>query len=54
MAIILPGFIGLVLVILFNPDDLILISTFGALVSYITMNLSVLILRKRTSFSTYL
>ncbi len=47
MAIILPGFIGLVLVILFNPDDLILISTFGALVSYITMNLSVLILRKK-------
>ncbi|MGA3602013.1 ethanolamine permease [Lysinibacillus agricola] len=47
MAIILPGFIGLVLVILFNPDDLILISTFGALVSYITMNLSVIILRKK-------
>ncbi|TSI11488.1 ethanolamine permease [Lysinibacillus sp. BW-2-10] len=47
MAIILPGFIGLALVILFNPDDLILVSTFGALISYITMNLSVLILRKK-------
>ncbi|MCP1143962.1 ethanolamine permease [Lysinibacillus endophyticus] len=47
MAIILPGFVGLLLVILFNPDDLILVSTFGALVSYITMNLSVLILRKK-------
>lgn len=47
MAIILPGFIGLGLVVLFNPDDLILISTFGALVSYITMNLSVIILRKK-------
>jgi len=47
MSIILPGIIGLILVILFNPDDLILVSTFGALVSYITMNLSVLILRKK-------
>ncbi|GGK29781.1 ethanolamine permease [Caldalkalibacillus thermarum] len=47
MALILPGLIGLILVILFNPDDLILISTFGALVSYISMNLSVLILRKK-------
>ncbi|WP_053362710.1 ethanolamine permease [Bacillus sp. FJAT-27251] len=47
IAIILPGFIGLVLVMLFNPDDLILISTFGALVSYIAMNLSVIILRKK-------
>ncbi|WP_147534366.1 ethanolamine permease [Bacillus marasmi] len=46
-AIIIPGVIGFVLVNLFNPDDLILISTFGALVSYITMNLSVLILRKK-------
>ncbi|WP_240374273.1 ethanolamine permease [Bacillus piscicola] len=47
MAVILPGIIGLVLVVLFNPDDLILIATFGALVSYISMNLSVLILRKK-------
>lgn len=47
LAIILPGIVGLVLVMLFNPDDLILISTFGALVSYISMNLSVLILRKK-------
>ena len=47
LAIILPGIIGLALVVLFNPDDLILISTFGALISYITMNLSVLILRKK-------
>ncbi|HWI48431.1 MAG TPA: amino acid permease, partial [Rummeliibacillus sp.] len=47
LAIILPGILGLVLVVLFNPDDLILISTFGALISYITMNLSVIILRKK-------
>ncbi|PLT32703.1 ethanolamine permease [Bacillus sp. V5-8f] len=47
LAIILPGIIGLVLVVLFDPNDLILISTFGALVSYISMNLSVLILRKK-------
>ncbi|MCG5253363.1 ethanolamine permease [Brevibacillus agri] len=46
-AIILPGIIGLLLVVLFNPNDLILISTFGALVSYISMNLSVIILRKK-------
>ncbi|NSL51051.1 ethanolamine permease [Calidifontibacillus erzurumensis] len=47
LAITLPGIIGLILVVLFNPDDLILISTFGALVSYISMNLSVIILRKK-------
>ncbi len=47
LAIILPGILGLILVVLFNPNDLILISTFGALVSYISMNLSVLILRKK-------
>lgn len=47
VAIILPGLFGLILVMLFNPGDLILISTFGALVSYISMNLSVIILRKK-------
>ncbi|PIC90944.1 ethanolamine permease [Sporosarcina sp. P21c] len=47
MAIILPGFIGLVLVAFFNPDDLILIATFGALISYISVNLSLIILRKK-------
>ncbi|KMY53778.1 ethanolamine transporter [Bacillus sp. FJAT-27231] len=47
LAIILPGIVGLLLVVMFNPNDLILISTFGALVSYITMNLSALILRKK-------
>ncbi|WP_096200121.1 ethanolamine permease [Bacillus sp. FJAT-45350] len=47
LAIILPGIVGLILVVMFNPDDLILIATFGALVSYISMNLSVLILRKK-------
>ncbi|MGG1658014.1 ethanolamine permease [Brevibacillus sp. NRS-1366] len=46
-AIILPGVVGLLLVVLFNPDDLILIATFGALVSYISMNLSVILLRKK-------
>ncbi|WP_146553486.1 ethanolamine permease [Rummeliibacillus sp. SL167] len=47
MAIIVPGLIGLALIMLFNPNDLILIVTFGALISYITMNLSVIILRKK-------
>ncbi len=47
MAIVLPGVIGLVLVGFFNPDDLILIATFGALVSYISVNLSLIILRKK-------
>ncbi|TQR08733.1 ethanolamine permease [Psychrobacillus soli] len=47
VAIIAPGIIGLLLVIFFDPNDLILIATFGALISYIAMNLSVLILRKK-------
>lgn len=47
MAIALPGIVGLILVLIFDPDELILISTFGALVSYIAMNLSVIILRKK-------
>ncbi|WP_216828741.1 ethanolamine permease [Alkalihalobacterium elongatum] len=46
-SIILPGIVGLILVLLVNPDELILISTFGALVSYILMNLSVIILRRK-------
>lgn len=45
VAIILPGVLGILLVFFFNPNNLILISTFGALVSYIAMNLSVIILR---------
>jgi len=47
VAIIVPGIIGLALVASFNPDDLILIATFGALISYISMNLSLIILRKK-------
>lgn len=47
VAIILPGIIGFILVATFNPDNLILIATFGALVSYIFMNLSVIILRRK-------
>lgn len=47
VAIILPGILGLVLVAFLNPDDLILIATFGALISYISVNLSVIILRQR-------
>lgn len=45
LAIITPGLLGLILVALFDPDDLILIATFGALVSYISMNLSLIVLR---------
>src|SRR5699024_5135055 len=44
-AIIFPGLLGLILVALFDPDDLILIATFGALISYISMNLSLVVLR---------
>ncbi|SDJ15985.1 ethanolamine permease [Alteribacillus bidgolensis] len=47
MAIVLPGTIGFIFVLMFDPDKLILIATFGALVSYIMMNLSLIILRKK-------
>ncbi|MCH6269250.1 ethanolamine permease [Neobacillus citreus] len=47
MAILVPGVLGFIFVLLFNPDRLILIATFGALVSYIMMNLSLIILRKK-------
>lgn len=46
-AIIVPAIIGLLLVIFINPDQLILLATFGALISYIAMNVSVIILRKK-------
>lgn len=46
-ALIVPGIIGLMLVALFDADNLILISTFGALISYIAMNVSVIVLRRR-------
>ncbi|MDD2586887.1 MAG: ethanolamine permease [Syntrophomonadaceae bacterium] len=45
-AIILPGVVGLVLVTFINPDELILLSTFGALITYVVMNVAVIILRK--------
>jgi ethanolamine permease len=45
-ALIVPGIIGLILVQFFDPDHLILVATFGALISYITMNLSCIILRR--------
>ncbi|MFJ7977975.1 ethanolamine permease [Peribacillus sp. NPDC096379] len=47
MAILVPGVIGFVFVLMFNPDRLILIATFGALVSYVMMNVSLMILRKK-------
>ncbi|TCP27783.1 ethanolamine:proton symporter (EAT family) [Scopulibacillus darangshiensis] len=47
MAIVIPGILGFIFVLMFNPDRLILIATFGALVSYIMMNLSLIILRKK-------
>ncbi|KMY42790.1 ethanolamine permease [Peribacillus loiseleuriae] len=47
MAILVPGVVGFVFVLMFNPDRLILIATFGALVSYIMMNISLMILRKK-------
>jgi len=46
-AIILPGVIGLVLVMFINPDQLILLSTFGALITYVVMNVAVILLRKK-------
>ena len=47
MAILVPGILGFIFVLMFNPDRLILIATFGALVSYVMMNLSLIILRKK-------
>lgn len=46
-ALIVPSIIGVFLILFFNADDLMLISTFGALISYISMNLSVLLLRRQ-------
>lgn len=46
-ALIIPSVVGLALVLLFDPDQLILIATFGALISYISMCLSCIILRKK-------
>ena len=47
MAILVPRVVGFVFVLMFNPDRLILIATFGALVSYVMMNLSLIILRRK-------
>jgi ethanolamine permease len=47
MAILVPGVVGFIFVLMFDPNRLILIATFGALVSYIMMNLSLIILRKK-------
>jgi ethanolamine permease len=49
MAILVPGVVGFIFVLMFDPNRLILIATFGALVSYIMMNLSLIILRKKES-----
>ncbi|WP_409300575.1 ethanolamine permease [Peribacillus sp. SCS-155] len=47
MAIVVPGALGFIFVLMFDPNKLILISTFGALVSYVMMNLSLIMLRKK-------
>lgn len=44
-ALIVPSVLGFILVIFFNADDLILVATFGALVSYATMCVSFILLR---------
>lgn len=46
-ALIVPSIVGLILVLYFDPDQLILIATFGALISYISMILSCMILRQK-------
>lgn len=46
-ALIVPSIIGFVLVIAFDPDQLILLATFGALSSYILMSLSCILMRKK-------
>jgi len=46
-ALIVPGVIGLILVKTVGADYIILVATFGALISYITMNLSCIVLRKK-------
>jgi ethanolamine permease len=47
MAIIVPGVLGFIFVLMFDPNRLIIIATFGALVSYIMMNIALIILRKK-------
>ncbi len=47
MAVVVPGSIGFIFVLMFDPNKLILIATFGALVSYIMMNISLIMLRKK-------
>jgi len=44
-ALILPSIIGFVLLMIFGADQLILIATFGALLSYLLMSLSCIVLR---------
>ena len=46
-ALILPSIVGLVLVVMFDPDQLILLATFGALTSYLLMSLSCIIIRNK-------
>lgn len=46
-AIIVPSIVGILLVMFVDPDQLILLATFGALISYVMINLSVIILRKK-------
>ncbi len=47
MAVVVPGVLGFIFVLMFDPNKLILIATFGALVSYIMMNISLIMLRKK-------
>ncbi len=46
-SIVLPAIVGLLLVMFINPDELILLATFGALLSYIAMMVSVMILKAK-------
>lgn len=49
-ALVLPSAVGLALVVLCRPENLILLATFGALVSYISMNVSLVLLRIREPY----
>lgn len=44
-ALILPSVLGFILVMIFGADQLILVATFGALMSYLLMSLSCIVLR---------
>ncbi len=46
-ALVFPSILGFICLLLFGADQIILIATFGALMSYLMMSLSCIVLRKK-------